>query len=70
LAARSLIQNPVNPFTGKPISTEKQNGVIITVSQRWQLEKHGKNKFTIADNEWLHVHDNIFDPNNWEKAGK
>jgi hypothetical protein len=70
LATYSLIKNPVNPFTGKPISTEKQNGVVITTSLRWELNKHAKNKFNIADNEWLHVHDNIFDPNNWERAEK
>jgi hypothetical protein len=68
LAARSVIQNPVNPFTGKPITTEKQSGVIITTSERWELDNHRKNKFNITDDEWLYVHDNIFDPDNWEKV--
>jgi hypothetical protein len=70
LAARSVIQNPVNPFTGKPITTEKHDGVIITTSHRWELNKHGKNKFNITDDEWLYVYDNIFDPDNWEKVKK
>jgi uncharacterized membrane protein len=70
LATHALIQNPVNPFTGKSITTKKQNGVLVTTSQIWELNKHKKNQFNIAGNEWLHVHDNIFDPNNWEKAEK
>jgi hypothetical protein len=70
LAARALIPNPANPFTGKPLTTEKHGGVFITTSRRWELNKHGKNSFSIADDEWLYVHDNIFDPNNWEMAEK
>jgi hypothetical protein len=70
LAVHSIIENPVNPFTGNPVSTEKQNGVFITTSHRWELDKHAKNKFNIADDEWLYVHDNIFDPDNWERTKK
>ncbi|MDR2795758.1 MAG: hypothetical protein LBB47_03490, partial [Spirochaetaceae bacterium] len=70
LAVRALIQNPVNPFTGKPVTTEKRNGVFITTSHLWELNKHGKNKFNIKDDQWLYVHDNIFDPGNWERTEK
>jgi hypothetical protein len=70
LTARALVQNPANPFTGKPLTTEKHGRVFITTSRRWELNKHGKNNFSIADDEWLYVHDDIFDPNNWERGEK
>jgi len=38
------------------------NKVIITSSETLQ--------FKISEDQWLSVHENIFDPNNWEKAEK
>jgi hypothetical protein len=60
IAARGLIENPINPFTGLPLERKKEDGVTITTMDVL--------KFSIAPDEWLHVHDNIFDPKNWEKV--
>ncbi|GHU04654.1 hypothetical protein FACS1894147_10030 [Spirochaetia bacterium] len=60
LATAGLIENPINPFTYIPLQTQKENGVTITTASVLN--------YTIAPDEWLHVHDNIFDPSNWEKA--
>jgi len=62
ITMKNLIDNPRNPFSGKPITTGKENGVIITDANALQ--------FKIAEDQWLFVHDNIFDPTNWEKAEK
>jgi YidC/Oxa1 family membrane protein insertase len=57
LAVDGLVDNPKNPFTQMPLQHRKENGLMITSAPG--------TKFTIADNEWLYVHDNIFDPENW-----
>jgi membrane protein insertase Oxa1/YidC/SpoIIIJ len=70
LALDGIIKDPVNPFTGSPLKSEKENGVFITTSDKFYHTRHGKYKFNIDKDEWLFVHDNIFDPNNWERAEK
>ena len=60
IAMNELIDNPKNPFSNNPVATGKKNGVTITSSTVFQ--------YKITDDQWLSVHDNIFDPNNWEKA--
>jgi len=62
IAMKDLIDNPRNPFSNLPVTTDKKNGVIITTA--------GVLNYKIANDQWLSVHDNIFDPNNWEKAEK
>jgi YidC/Oxa1 family membrane protein insertase len=62
IVMNGLIDNPINPFSNNPVTSEKKNGVIITSSKALQ--------FKVANNQWISVHDNIFDPNNWEKAEK
>jgi len=62
IAMNDLIDNPKNPFSNNPVTTGKKNGVTISTSKVLQ--------YKIADDQWLSVHDNIFDPNNWEKAVK
>jgi hypothetical protein len=62
IATNSLIKNPVNPFTGIPIESKKEGGVTITTMSVLN--------FTINPNEWLYVHDNIFDEKNWERVEK
>jgi len=70
LALNGIINDPVNPFTGLPVENNKENGVFITTSNKFYYTKHGKYKFNINKDEWFFVHNNIFDPNNWEKAEK
>jgi hypothetical protein len=65
-ATQGIINNPVNPFTGKRLMKNKSSGLTITTSSAWAPDKQEKTKFNIKGNEWLHVHDNIFDPQNWK----
>ena len=56
---KDLIENPRNPFSGLPIKTDKDNGVFIATSSALQ--------YTIKDDQWLYVHDDIFKSENWKK---
>ena len=70
LAFKDLIANPVNPFTHKPINSDLKHtsNQLITGSWIWSIEKNNGNTF--LPSIWYSVHDNIFDPNNWEKMGE
>ena len=70
LALKEIVQNPINPFTGKKLdSTIKSSGLYVTTggaSGLWKPE-HSKSEyiFTVPDNSWYHVKDNIFVDSNW-----
>jgi hypothetical protein len=67
IAAAGIVHNMINPFTGKELVIDKNNGVTITTSQAWVPKgtfRHGY-EYDIKSNEWLHVKNNIFDPANW-----
>jgi hypothetical protein len=64
LAVNNLISDAKNPWTKKPITMEKENGVIINPSGLWSPDLNLKYEFK-ADGNNLSVHTNIFDPNNW-----
>jgi hypothetical protein len=70
LAVSEIIPSAKNPFTGKNIQSEKENGVTITTSHLWQTRRHSKNTYNIKPGEWLHVRDNIFKPENWSRVAQ
>ena len=51
----------------QPVDTSdfKKNGIYITSSDAHQPLYNGTYQFSIKDNEWWHVKENIFDSNNW-----
>ena len=65
LATRELIADPVNPFTGKPLSDEAKYApeLYISTSEKWDVGENGGNTFLPAP--WLAVHDDIFREENW-----
>jgi len=70
IALKDIVENPVNPWTGKIITSNKENGITLTTSQLWSLNKHPRYWFNIKPDEWLHVHTNIYDRNNWSQVRK
>jgi YidC/Oxa1 family membrane protein insertase len=69
LAVKDIIVNPVNPFNGKPITMEpKHEGLYITINHLPQAEQHGKYAFSIRKDQWVFVHDDIFDEKNWRQV--
>ncbi|MDR0718068.1 MAG: sulfatase-like hydrolase/transferase, partial [Treponema sp.] len=68
LALKGIVEDPVNPFTGNKISMEpKKAGVFITTNHLPMAHHHGKNQFKIENDQWLYVHDTIFDKRNWSE---
>jgi len=62
-----LLDNPVNPFTGNPITTQpKENGILLTTHHSPMAGSHGKYVFNIKKNQWIYLHDSIFEASNWE----
>ena len=69
LALKDIIENPKNPFTGNPINENyKENGIIATKADIF-MPYHSKSsyEFTIRDDEWIFIKDNIFIDENWQK---
>lgn len=65
LATQGVIDNPVNPFTGKPLNSDEKyaHDQIIAISIDWKLEDHVDNTF--LPTRWACVSDNLHDRNNW-----
>jgi len=65
IALDGIIDNPINPSTGKSLTSNKADGITITTSKLWEIHKHHKNIYNIKPDEWLHVHTNIYSQTNW-----
>jgi len=62
-----LLENPVNPFTGNPITTQpKKDGILITTYHAPMVGNHGKYVFSIKKNQWMYLHDSIYEASNWK----
>ncbi|MBO5730738.1 MAG: YidC/Oxa1 family membrane protein insertase [Treponema sp.] len=67
LALEGVVENPTNPFTGNPINSDaKADGVYISTDDIF-MPHHGKSDyvFTVKEDLWYHVKDNIFIDSNW-----
>ena len=65
LALRELIADPVNPFTGKPLTWDAKNApeLYISLSGAWDVGENSGTTFLPAP--WISVHDDIFVEDNW-----
>ena len=74
LCLQGFVSKPFNPFTKKSIELDttklKKDGVVITSNDIHQPYRMGKNIFTISDNEWFLVKDDIFKKDNWRQLTK
>ena len=70
LLLKNLVENPVNPYTGKPMtdSIKKEKGAVVTTNSTWSPDQHSSTTFSIKENQWYTVKDNIFDTANWSKG--
>lgn len=66
LAMNGLIDNPVNPFTGKVINSDEKTAhkQYIIRSEEWNVNTN--NGYTFLPSKWIGVKDDIRDKNNWE----
>lgn len=69
LSLSGVIENPVNPYTGKVINSSEKTAhpQIITTSDNFDVRKNNGNVFDTSDGAWWSVSKNIFEPVNWIK---
>jgi membrane protein insertase Oxa1/YidC/SpoIIIJ len=67
LAFEGQIENPVNPFTKQKITNNhKQAPLHISIDGSIHISSDGA---AVSSGDYL-IHDNIFEPGNWERIGK
>lgn len=64
-AVDDLIENPVNPFTGKEINNDEKYAHDQYVIYSWEYDIAINNGNTFIPSKWYRVKDNIWDLNNW-----
>ena len=69
IAMADLIMNPVNPYSGKPITCEEKyaHPQMIITSHEYEVSKNNGNMY--KPGLWYSVEDDIFDPDNWTELG-
>lgn len=65
IATDGLIENPENPFTGKPINSDEKyaHDQFMIISVEWNVEEN--NGTTFFADEWASVSGDTTDINNW-----
>lgn len=69
IALSDIIDNPINPFTGNIIDDNyKKNGVVVTKDDLFMpYHSRSDSVFTVSEDSWYTVKDNIFKKENWNK---
>ena len=69
LALQGIVDNPVNPYTGKPINSDEKTAhdQIVTTSVNWETRNQAPTQF-IVNAPWYAVHDNVYYAHNWRKV--
>ena len=69
LSCKDVIENPVNPFTGKLISeNQKSDCIYVTNTDLWSPDKHPKNVFKLE--QWYRIDGDIFDASKVTKVSE
>lgn len=65
LAMNGVLENPVNPFTGKPINSDEKyaHDQYVTLDHRFEVEKNNGNTFLAS--QWASVKDDLRVQENW-----
>ncbi|MBO4425563.1 MAG: YidC/Oxa1 family membrane protein insertase [Clostridiales bacterium] len=69
LALKDVIDDPVNPYTGNPITNEDKYGdLLLFNSTEWEVENN--NGTTYLPGYWYSVHDDLWNKDNWTYEGE
>ncbi|MBQ7999878.1 MAG: YidC/Oxa1 family membrane protein insertase [Ruminococcus sp.] len=65
LVTKDLIQNPINPFTGKEINNDEktEHEQFIILSDKWNISENKGNTYPKA--RWASVSQDLWDKDNW-----
>lgn len=67
LAVEDIIDEPVNPFTGKAIDSSEKTAHAQYVIVSGEADTKTNNGTTFLPGTWYSVHDNIWEKTNWRK---
>jgi hypothetical protein len=70
LAVKDLIPNPVNPFTGRELQADKEQGANIFLGGSSMPRDYTGFAALDKKSPFYHVHDDIFSEENWSKFTK
>ena len=70
LATQGLIENPVNPFTGRVISSDAKTAQPQLILCGTEHRPEINNGSTFLPGVWYSVHDDIFQSENWVRLGE
>ena len=65
IATRGIIENPINPFTGKHLDNNEKYDHEQFVIISWEFDVAKNNGTAFLPARWYAVKDNIWDKNNW-----
>lgn len=68
IALKDIVDNPINPYTGNPITNEDKYSHDQLVTTSWHHnvnDNHHGTIFETGDGSWYAVHDDIFVRDNW-----
>ncbi|MDR0447063.1 MAG: hypothetical protein LBH07_00170 [Treponema sp.] len=66
IALDGIIEAPVNPWTGKVMVEDKNEGAIITTARAGFVTLDNTYQYaSVKPEDWLHVHTDIFNIENW-----
>ena len=69
LALEGIMDNAVNPYTGKPINQEAKHSLqYVTTSHNNRINNGDEYAFDTSDGKWYTVHTDIFNHDNWEEV--
>ncbi|MBR5040685.1 MAG: membrane protein insertase YidC [Clostridiales bacterium] len=69
LATEGLIEDPTNPFTGKPINSDAKDGPQKVLStDHWSIYVNNEEKF--MEDSWFTVEDDPYKIKNWKYVGE
>ncbi len=68
IATNDIIDSPVNPFTGNPITSDSKIGAVqqVIISEEFEPDPE---RYQYYPGDWYSVHDDIFVEENWEYIG-
>jgi len=69
LATEGLIEDPVNPFTGNPITSDPKNGPQTIFFSDYYLCEENIDRNTFRPGAWFVLEGDPHDPENWEYVG-
>lgn len=70
LALNGIVDNPINPFTGNPITDQDKFDQPILISDSHQFDIEYNNGTAFLPGPWYEVNGNVLDPDSWEYSGE